>query len=121
MMPPVDFKGIKAVALRSARSAMGAPATGGQKTDRIRPTQGCYVMSNGLTTIASQLGKLLPRLGSNHDGEVVAAAAAYKFKEKFGFWPPCSQPAPPQRSSPEVLSRVRSRNIAWAKAKGRAA
>jgi hypothetical protein len=50
MMPPVDFKGIKAVALRSARSAMGAPATGGQKTDRIRPTQGCYVMSNGLTT-----------------------------------------------------------------------
>jgi hypothetical protein len=67
MMPPVDFKGIKAVALRSARSAMGAPATGGQKTDRIRPTQGCYVMSNGLTTIASQLGKLLPRLGSNHD------------------------------------------------------
>jgi hypothetical protein len=120
MMPPVDFTGIKAVALRSARSGMGAPATGGQKTDRSRPTQGCYAMISGLTTIGPKLGKLLPRLGSNHDGEVVAAAAAYKFKEKFGFWPPCSQPAP-QRPSPEVLSRVRSRNIAWAKAKGRAA
>ena len=40
--------------------------------------------------------------------------AAYKFKEKFGFWPPRVQP-PPVKASPEVLSWVRSRNIAWAK------
>jgi DNA repair protein RadD len=41
--------------------------------------------------------------------------AAYKFKEKFGFWPPRAQP-PAIKASPEVLSWVRSRNIAWAKA-----
>jgi hypothetical protein len=29
-----------------------------------------------LTTIAAQLGKMIPRLGSNHDGEVVATARA---------------------------------------------
>jgi superfamily II DNA or RNA helicase len=41
--------------------------------------------------------------------------AAYKFKEKFGFWPP--RPAPvPMEPSREVLSWVRSRNIAWARA-----
>jgi hypothetical protein len=35
-------------------------------------------MSSGLTTIALQLGKLLPLLGSNHDGEVVATARAIR-------------------------------------------
>jgi DNA repair protein RadD len=48
-----------------------------------------------------------------------AGWAAHKYKEKFGHWPPANTaPIPP---SPEVLSWVRSRNIAWAKAKGRAA
>jgi len=48
-----------------------------------------------------------------------AGWAAHKYKEKFGHWPPAkTAPIPP---SPEVLSWVRSRNIAWAKAKGRAA
>ncbi len=44
--------------------------------------------------------------------------AAYKHKEKFGQWPPRGkvQPEPP---SPEVLSWVRSRNIAWAKSRSR--
>jgi superfamily II DNA or RNA helicase len=39
----------------------------------------------------------------------------FKFKEKFGSWPPTRNvdPIPP---APEVLSWVRSRNIAWAKA-----
>jgi DNA repair protein RadD len=45
--------------------------------------------------------------------------AAHKYKEKFGDWPPANTaPIPP---SPEVLSWVRSRNIAYAKAKGGAA
>jgi hypothetical protein len=33
-------------------------------------------MSRDLTAIASKISKLLPRLGSNHDGEVVATARA---------------------------------------------
>jgi DNA repair protein RadD len=44
--------------------------------------------------------------------------AAYKFKEKFGHWPPSKFVAPIEPSH-EVLSWVRSRNIAWAKAKER--
>jgi DNA repair protein RadD len=45
--------------------------------------------------------------------------AAYKFKEKFGSWPAAPALAP-QEPSPEVLSWVRSRNIAYAKAKQKA-
>jgi DNA repair protein RadD len=41
--------------------------------------------------------------------------AAAKFKEKFGHWPPSNFVAPIEPSR-EVLSWVRSRNIAWAKA-----
>jgi DNA repair protein RadD len=46
--------------------------------------------------------------------------AAHKFKEKFGVWPParCAKPLEP---SAEVLAWVRSRNIAFAKAKERLA
>jgi superfamily II DNA or RNA helicase len=42
--------------------------------------------------------------------------AAYKFKEKFGEWPPrgAVTPLPPNA---EVRSWVRSRNIAWAKSR----
>ncbi|WP_119268366.1 DEAD/DEAH box helicase [Taklimakanibacter deserti] len=43
--------------------------------------------------------------------------AAHKFKERFGHWPPYGNP-PPAKPSPETLSWIRSRNIAWAKAKG---
>jgi DNA repair protein RadD len=42
--------------------------------------------------------------------------AGYKFKEKFGLWPPRISPVP-IRPSPEVLSWVRSRAIAYAKAR----
>jgi DNA repair protein RadD len=44
---------------------------------------------------------------------------AHKFKEKFGDWPPSryTTPIPP---SPEILSWVRSRNIAFAKARQKA-
>jgi superfamily II DNA or RNA helicase len=42
--------------------------------------------------------------------------AAHKFKDKFGEWPPRVIPAP-RKPSPEVLSWVRSRQIAYAKAK----
>jgi DNA repair protein RadD len=41
---------------------------------------------------------------------------AHKFKEKFGHWPTCRY-VPPIEPSPEVLSWVRSRNIAYAKAR----
>lgn len=45
---------------------------------------------------------------------------AHKYREKFGTWPPVRS-ATPIEPSPEVLSWVRSRNIAFAKAKERAA
>ena len=38
----------------------------------------------------------------------------HKYKEKFGTWPPSD--AQPMQPTPEVLSWVRSRNIAYAKA-----
>jgi hypothetical protein len=44
---------------------------------------------------------------------------AHKFKEKFGVWPPVRSVQPIEPSL-EVLSWVRSRNIAFAKAKERA-
>ena len=44
--------------------------------------------------------------------------AAHKYREKFGSYPPKGNIAPMQ-PSPEVLSWVRSRNIAWAKARVR--
>lgn len=40
---------------------------------------------------------------------------AHKFKEKFGAWP-AARAVMPIEPSREVLSWVRSRNIAWAKA-----
>src|SRR5262249_23492723 len=43
--------------------------------------------------------------------------AAYKFKERIGHWPPFTNPLPAEPSQ-ETLSWIRSRNIAWAKAKG---
>jgi DNA repair protein RadD len=46
--------------------------------------------------------------------------AAHKFKEKFGIWP-ATRYAQPMQPSPEVMSWVRSRNIAFAKAKERVA
>jgi DNA repair protein RadD len=46
--------------------------------------------------------------------------AAHKFKEKFGAWPAVNSISPIEPSL-EVLSWVRSRNIAWAKSKARAA
>jgi superfamily II DNA or RNA helicase len=46
--------------------------------------------------------------------------AAYKYKEKFGSWPPSRSPPPPTPPSPEVRSWVRSRMIAFAKARGAA-
>lgn len=49
-----------------------------------------------------------------------AGWVAHKFKEKFGIWPAVRTIAPIEPSA-EVLSWVRSRNIAFAKAKGKAA
>jgi len=45
---------------------------------------------------------------------------SHKFKEKFGAWP-ASRHAIPIAPTPEVLSWVRSRTIAWAKAQPRQA
>jgi hypothetical protein len=44
--------------------------------------------------------------------------AAHKFKEKFGSWPP-SRNIIPIDPTPEVRSWVRSRDIAWARRRGR--
>jgi DNA repair protein RadD len=44
-----------------------------------------------------------------------------KYREKFGTWPPYGVRLAPIQPSPEVLAWVRSRGIAYAKAKGRAA
>jgi len=46
---------------------------------------------------------------------------AHKYKEKFGMWPPYGFTSAPIEPTPEVLSWVRSRNIAFAKGRGRAA
>jgi superfamily II DNA or RNA helicase len=46
--------------------------------------------------------------------------AAHKFKEKFGTWPPGHWSKTPERPSPAVLSWVRSRQIAYAKAQSAA-
>ncbi len=45
---------------------------------------------------------------------------AHKFKEKFGTWP-ATRSAQPMQPTPEVLSWVRSRIIAYAKAREAAA
>jgi DNA repair protein RadD len=45
--------------------------------------------------------------------------AAYKFKERFGQWPPRTKPEP-ERPTPEVTSWIRSRNIAFAKSQQKA-
>jgi DNA repair protein RadD len=47
--------------------------------------------------------------------------AAHKYREKFGTWPPWGASPQPITPSPEVLSWVRSRAIAYAKAKSREA
>jgi DNA repair protein RadD len=44
---------------------------------------------------------------------------AHKYKDKFGVFPPWGSIPDPIKPSPEVLSWVRSRNIAFAKAKQR--
>jgi superfamily II DNA or RNA helicase len=45
-------------------------------------------------------------------------AAAHRFREKFGHWPPHGR-VEPIEPSPEVRSWVRSRSIAWAKSQQR--
>ena len=45
---------------------------------------------------------------------------AHKYREKFGDWPQRGG-ITPIKPSPEVLSWVRSRNIAWAKSNHRGA
>jgi hypothetical protein len=42
--------------------------------------------------------------------------AAYKFREKFGVWPSLNYP-PEREPTVEILNWVRSRNIAYAKAR----
>jgi DNA repair protein RadD len=46
--------------------------------------------------------------------------AAHKYKEKFGTWPP-TRAIKPISPTPEILSWVRSRNIAYAKGRQKAA
>jgi DNA repair protein RadD len=50
-----------------------------------------------------------------------AGWVSHKYKEKFGNWPPANRPISPMEPSREVLSWVRSRAIAYAKAKQGAA
>ena len=44
---------------------------------------------------------------------------AWKYKERFGEWPPRGYPPQPVEPSVEVLGWIRSRNIAYAKARNR--
>jgi DNA repair protein RadD len=46
--------------------------------------------------------------------------AGFKFKEKFGHWPNGLEHLPPINPSPTVLSRIRSRQIAFAREQERA-
>ena len=46
--------------------------------------------------------------------------ARVNYREKFGTWPPYGSPMPPMEPTPEVLSWVRSRMIAYAKARQKA-
>ena len=43
--------------------------------------------------------------------------ASNKYREKFGTWPRHGQPSPAQQIDPATISWIRSRQIAWAKAK----
>jgi DNA repair protein RadD len=45
---------------------------------------------------------------------------AHKFKERFGHWPNGLEHLPPMKSTAAVTNWIKSRNIAWAKAKARA-
>jgi DNA repair protein RadD len=45
--------------------------------------------------------------------------AANKYKERVGVWPNAHKDAPLQVPSPETLSWIKSRAIAWAKSKAR--
>jgi superfamily II DNA or RNA helicase len=45
--------------------------------------------------------------------------AAHKYREKFGVWPQNMKHLVPIGPTPEVVAWVRSRQIAWAKARGK--
>jgi hypothetical protein len=47
--------------------------------------------------------------------------ASYKFKEKYGVWPNHYRDVPPCEPTPETVSWIKSRQIAHAKSKARAA
>ena len=92
------------------------------------------VFSNGDLALVDRQARTAPKISDPHDlmrwhGMLTAIArergyksgwAGYKFKEKFGIWP-ATRSARPITPSPEVLSWVRSRIIAYAKAKASAA
>jgi superfamily II DNA or RNA helicase len=46
--------------------------------------------------------------------------AAMKYREKFGCFPPWGAPPPAMAATPEVRAWIRSRQIAWARARARA-
>lgn len=47
--------------------------------------------------------------------------AAHKYKERFGVWPNAYKDAPMVEPTPDVLSWIKSRQIAWARSKKRSA
>ncbi len=56
-------------------------------------------------------------LGYCHEKGKSRGYADGKFKDKFGHWPATKWGISPVKPSPEVLSFIRSRNIAWAKSR----
>jgi len=60
--------------------------------------------------------KWLAELKGIAQGKYSSGWVAHKFKDKFGSWPNNIH-VDPAAPSPEVLSWIKSRNIAWAKAR----
>jgi DNA repair protein RadD len=46
-----------------------------------------------------------------------SVAATLQFEDKFGYWPRGLEHLPPIDPSPTVINWIKSRNIAWARAR----
>jgi hypothetical protein len=67
------------------------------------------------TTIAPQLGKLIPRLGSNYDGEVVATARAIArvLRVAGHDWHDLVQALFPSPAQPDAVDLTSDKSTVW--------
>lgn len=70
----------------------------------------------GANAMRAMKRKWLAELKGIAQGKYSSGWVAHKFKDKFGSWPNNIH-VDPAAPSPEVLSWIKSRNIAWAKAR----